>query len=126
MTGKSPGRVGDCPIIGAGTFADNASCAVSATGHGEFFIRYCAASEVAARMRRAGYSLDKAAGGVITGGRCRRLRRSRCDRPRRLSRRRSIARACIAVLPGRTASCMRSTATLPGTMTAPHNRRPDA
>jgi beta-aspartyl-peptidase (threonine type) len=65
MTGKSPGRVGDSPIIGAGTFADNAGCAVSATGHGEFFIRYCAASEVASRMRHAGHSLDKAAGGVI-------------------------------------------------------------
>ena len=48
MTGKLPGRVGDTPIIGAGTYADNASCAVSATGHGEFFIRYAAAHEVAA------------------------------------------------------------------------------
>src|SRR5262249_50769284 len=64
-TGKFPGRVGDSPIIGAGTFADNASCAVSATGHGEFFIRFCAASEVAARMRHGGQSLDTAAGGVV-------------------------------------------------------------
>jgi beta-aspartyl-peptidase (threonine type) len=65
MTAKAPGRVGDSPIIGAGTFADNASCAVSATGHGEFFIRYCAASEVAARMRHGGQSLDRAAGDVV-------------------------------------------------------------
>ena len=49
MTGKMPGRVGDSPIIGAGTYADNASCAVSATGHGEFFIRFAAAHEIAAR-----------------------------------------------------------------------------
>jgi len=65
MTGKFPGRVGDTPIIGAGTFADNASCAVSATGHGEFFIRFGAASEVAARMRHGGQALDRAAGGVV-------------------------------------------------------------
>jgi isoaspartyl peptidase/L-asparaginase-like protein (Ntn-hydrolase superfamily) len=50
MTGKTPGRVGDCPVFGAGTWADE-SCAVSATGHGEFFIRYAAAHEIAARMR---------------------------------------------------------------------------
>ena len=53
MTGKLPGRVGDSPIIGAGTYADNATCAVSATGHGEFFIRYAAAHEIAARLRHA-------------------------------------------------------------------------
>jgi len=53
MTGKTPGRVGDSPIIGAGTYADNATCAVSATGHGEFFIRYGAAFEIAARLRYA-------------------------------------------------------------------------
>src|SRR5437868_11381097 len=51
MTGKLPGRVGDSPIIGAGTYADNGSCAVSATGHGEVFIRFAAAHEVGARMR---------------------------------------------------------------------------
>ena len=51
MTGKLPGRVGDSPIIGAGTYADNASCAVSATGHGEFFIRFAVAHEIAARHR---------------------------------------------------------------------------
>jgi beta-aspartyl-peptidase (threonine type) len=65
MTGKEPGRVGDSPIIGAGTFADNKSCAVSATGHGEFFIRYAAAHEVAARLVHAGEGLDTAAAAVI-------------------------------------------------------------
>jgi L-asparaginase / beta-aspartyl-peptidase len=66
MTGKLPGRVGDSPLIGAGTFADNASCAVSCTGHGEFFIRYAAAHEVAARIAHGGQSLATAAEGVIT------------------------------------------------------------
>ncbi len=65
MTGKTPGRVGDSPIIGAGTYADNATCAVSATGHGEFFIRYGAAFEIAARLRHAGKSLHQAAEAVI-------------------------------------------------------------
>src|SRR5437660_906089 len=65
MTGKLPGRVGDTPIIGAGTYADNATCAVSATGHGEFFIRHAAAFAVAARLRYAGQSLDPAARAVI-------------------------------------------------------------
>jgi beta-aspartyl-peptidase (threonine type) len=65
MTGKEPGRIGDSPVIGAGTFADNASCAVSATGHGEFFIRYAAAHEVAARLVHAGDSLDIAAAAII-------------------------------------------------------------
>jgi L-asparaginase / beta-aspartyl-peptidase len=65
MTGKTPGRVGDSPIIGAGTYADNATCAVSATGHGEFFIRYGAAFEIAARLRHAGQSLHQAAAAVI-------------------------------------------------------------
>jgi L-asparaginase / beta-aspartyl-peptidase len=65
MTGKTPGRVGDSPIIGAGTYADNATCAVSATGHGEFFIRYGAAFEIASRLRHAGQSLHQAAEAVI-------------------------------------------------------------
>jgi beta-aspartyl-peptidase (threonine type) len=65
MTGKTPGRVGDTPIIGAGTYADNATCAVSATGHGEFFIRHGAAFEIAARLRHAGQSLERAARAVI-------------------------------------------------------------
>jgi beta-aspartyl-peptidase (threonine type) len=65
MTGKLPGRVGDSPIIGAGTFADNASCAVSATGHGEFFIRYAAAHEIAARIAHGNKSLVEAAASVV-------------------------------------------------------------
>src|SRR5438105_3356861 len=65
MTGKLPGRVGDSPIIGAGTYADNASCAVSATGHGEFFIRFGAAHEIAARLRHRGPPLTEAADEVI-------------------------------------------------------------
>ncbi len=65
LTGKRPGRVGDTPIIGAGTFADNATCAVSATGDGEAFIRWCVGHEIDARMRLAGQSLDEAAAGAI-------------------------------------------------------------
>jgi len=65
MTAKMPGRVGDCPIIGAGTFADNLSCAVSCTGHGEYFIRWAAAHEISARMRLLGEDLHIAAQTVI-------------------------------------------------------------
>jgi beta-aspartyl-peptidase (threonine type) len=65
MTAKAPGRVGDTPIFGAGTFADNATCAVSGTGHGEVFIRFTAAAEIAARMRHAGQSLEDAAAHVV-------------------------------------------------------------
>lgn len=60
-TGKLPGRVGDSPIVGAGTYADNASCAVSGTGLGEAFMRAVLAHDVAARMRYGGESLDSAA-----------------------------------------------------------------
>ncbi|MCC2615523.1 isoaspartyl peptidase/L-asparaginase [Aestuariibacter halophilus] len=67
MTAKRFGRVGDSPIIGAGTFADNRSCAVSATGHGEYFIRYHVAGDVCARVRYAGASLSQAASDVIHG-----------------------------------------------------------
>ncbi|MFP3920588.1 MAG: isoaspartyl peptidase/L-asparaginase family protein [Dichotomicrobium sp.] len=65
LTAKRPGRVGDTPIIGAGTFADSATCAVSATGNGEDFIRWCACHEIDARMRLAGQPLQEAATGVI-------------------------------------------------------------
>ncbi len=65
MTGKAPGRVGDTPIIGAGAYADNATCAVSATGHGEFFIRHVAAFAIATRLRYGGQSLEQAARAVI-------------------------------------------------------------
>ena len=65
IAGKLPGRIGDSPIIGAGTYADNESCAVSATGHGEIFMRFGAAFEIAARMRHRGQPLDAAAREVI-------------------------------------------------------------
>jgi beta-aspartyl-peptidase (threonine type) len=67
MTNKRWGRVGDSPIIGAGTYADNRSCAVSATGHGEFFIRATVARDICARMQYTGASLQKAADEVING-----------------------------------------------------------
>ncbi|MFW7378966.1 MAG: isoaspartyl peptidase/L-asparaginase family protein [Oligoflexus sp.] len=62
---KMPGRVGDAPIIGAGTYADNRSVAVSATGHGEYFIRYAVAHDISARMRYQEISLKDAADAVI-------------------------------------------------------------
>ncbi len=62
---KTPGRVGDSPIIGAGTYADNGTAAISATGHGEYFIRYAVAHDVTARMRYKGESLEKAARQLI-------------------------------------------------------------
>jgi beta-aspartyl-peptidase (threonine type) len=65
MTGKRWGRIGDAPIIGAGTYADNQSCAVSATGHGEFFIRYQVASDICARVKYQGKALETAAVEVI-------------------------------------------------------------
>jgi beta-aspartyl-peptidase (threonine type) len=58
--GKRPGRVGDSPVIGAGTYADNRSCAVSTTGHGEWFLRTVQAYDIAARLRYGGASLDDA------------------------------------------------------------------
>jgi beta-aspartyl-peptidase (threonine type) len=65
MTNRLSGRVGDSPIIGAGTYADNETCAVSATGHGEYFIRHAVAHDIVALMRYKGISVDKAAGRVI-------------------------------------------------------------
>lgn len=67
MNAKRAGRVGDSPVIGAGTYAENASCAVSATGHGEFFIRWTVAHDVAARVKYAKEPLQKAVDGVIHG-----------------------------------------------------------
>jgi beta-aspartyl-peptidase (threonine type) len=64
-TNKLPGRIGDSPIIGAGTFADNASCAVSATGAGEYFIRNVVAHDIAARMLYAHEPLAQAAEEVV-------------------------------------------------------------
>ena len=65
MTNKKYGRVGDSPIIGAGTYADNATCAVSCTGHGEYFMRYTVASDLAARMRYKKIPLKQAADEII-------------------------------------------------------------
>ncbi|MDT0594196.1 isoaspartyl peptidase/L-asparaginase family protein [Glaciecola petra] len=65
MTAKRYGRVGDSPIIGAGTFADNHSCAVSATGHGEYFIRHNVAADICARVKYKGDSIQEAANAVI-------------------------------------------------------------
>ena len=89
MTGKRWGRVGDAPLIGAGTYADNSSCAVSATGHGEFFIRWQVASDICARVKYTGVTLRAAADAVIQEvlvpeggegrGGCHRRRRKCCD-----------------------------------------------
>jgi beta-aspartyl-peptidase (threonine type) len=65
MTAKRFGRIGDSPVIGAGTFADNRSCAVSATGHGEYFIRYSVASDICARVQYQGKSIQQAGDEVI-------------------------------------------------------------
>jgi len=65
MTYKMKGRVGDSPIIGAGTYADNNTCAVSATGHGEYFIRNVVAYDIAALMKYTNVSLKEAANYVI-------------------------------------------------------------
>jgi beta-aspartyl-peptidase (threonine type) len=65
MSAKLSGRVGDSPVIGAGTFADNGSCAISCTGHGEIFIRWVAAHEISARMRHLGESLADACEHVV-------------------------------------------------------------
>ena len=65
MTNKMFGRVGDSPIIGAGTYANNASCAVSGTGQGEYFIRATVARDICALMEYAGLSLAEAARRVV-------------------------------------------------------------
>lgn len=65
MTAKRWGRVGDVPVIGAGNFADNESCAVSGTGHGEYFIRYNVAADICARVKYQGITAATAASEVI-------------------------------------------------------------
>lgn len=65
MTNKRYGRVGDAPIIGAGTYAENESCAVSATGHGEFFIRWMVAHDIAALVKYRGLTVQQAGDEVI-------------------------------------------------------------
>jgi beta-aspartyl-peptidase (threonine type) len=66
LTNKRYGRIGDSPIIGAGTYADNRSAAVSATGTGETFMRAVAAYEVCALMRHRGLTLEQAVREVAT------------------------------------------------------------
>ena len=68
-TNKLPGRVGDSPVIGAGTFADNNTCAVSCTGDGEFFIRAAVAHEISTLIEHRGVSLGEAAESEATSGR---------------------------------------------------------
>jgi len=65
LVGKLPGRVGDTPLIGAGTWADDATCAVSATGQGEFFIRAAVAHDIASLMAYRRLPLEKAARLVV-------------------------------------------------------------
>ncbi len=65
MTNKRWNRIGDSPIIGAGTYANNKTCAVSCTGHGEFFIRYAVAHDVSAMMEYKKVSLQEAGNEII-------------------------------------------------------------
>lgn len=65
ITNKQVGRVGDAPLIGAGCYASNRTCAVSTTGTGEMFIRMVAAYDVAAQMEYAGATLEQAAANVV-------------------------------------------------------------
>jgi beta-aspartyl-peptidase (threonine type) len=65
MTNKKYGRVGDSPIIGAGTYANNKTCGVSCTGHGEFFIRSVVAYDVSALIEYKGMSVSQAANEVV-------------------------------------------------------------
>ena len=65
ITNKQVGRIGDAPIIGAGCYASNQTCAVSSTGTGEMYIRLVAAYDIAARMRYSGASLEEAAEAVM-------------------------------------------------------------
>jgi len=65
MTNKKYGRIGDSPIIGAGTYANNATCGVSGTGHGEYFIRWTVAHQISVLMEYKGYGVEQAADEVI-------------------------------------------------------------
>jgi beta-aspartyl-peptidase (threonine type) len=66
-TWKMPGRVGDSPLIGAGTYANNDGCGISATGVGEYFIRNAVAADICARVRYLQVSLQQAANDVVMG-----------------------------------------------------------
>ena len=65
LTNKQPGRIGDTPIVGAGVYANDATCAVSSTGTGEHFIRGCIAYDIHARMRYLAHGVARAAGDSI-------------------------------------------------------------
>jgi beta-aspartyl-peptidase (threonine type) len=65
MTNKKYNRIGDSPVIGAGTYADNKTCGISCTGHGEYFIRFSVAKDVAAMMEYKGLTLQQAADEVV-------------------------------------------------------------
>ena len=65
ITNKRHGRIGDSPIIGAGTYANNATCGVSATGQGEFFIRWTVAHDISALMEYKGMDVESAAREVV-------------------------------------------------------------
>ena len=65
ITNKKYGRIGDSPIIGAGTYANNATCGVSATGHGEYFIRWTVAHQISVLMEYKGYDVEQAAREVV-------------------------------------------------------------
>lgn len=65
MTNKRFGRIGDSPIIGAGTYANNKTCAISCTGHGEFFIRAVVAYDISCLMEYKGYTLKQACDYVV-------------------------------------------------------------
>lgn len=65
MTNKRFGRVGDSPIVGAGTYANNATCAISCTGHGEFFLRACVAHDASCLMEYKGMTLQQACDTVV-------------------------------------------------------------
>jgi beta-aspartyl-peptidase (threonine type) len=65
LTGKRWGRIGDSPVVGAGTYADDRACAVSSTGAGEYYIRIGVAHEICARVRLKGESLQAAADAVV-------------------------------------------------------------
>jgi beta-aspartyl-peptidase (threonine type) len=68
MTNKRFGRVGDSPVIGAGTWADNRFCAVSATGHGEYFIQNAVAHDISSRVRYLGETVEQACKEVVCHG----------------------------------------------------------
>jgi L-asparaginase / beta-aspartyl-peptidase len=65
MTNKNYNRIGDSPVIGSGTYANNRTCAISCTGHGEYFIRAVVAYDVSCLMEYKGYTLQEACDKVV-------------------------------------------------------------